>query len=272
MGGGILSRVDAPIGLPLDQELVAAYMEVIRRLPAGTLGPADLAIDELRLFGTWDLVSYYAPLEHVEREARLVLVATCPPMAQAAAAAMAARDALQAGLGYDQAWRRAAMAAAPSGTYRTNLAHMLDGLGIAAALGLPTLVPEFGTGTGRIHFTYCIRYPVLVNDRDYGGRRPQLLRYPGLRRFVDEVLAPELADLRETLVVPLGRVAGEAVATLVESGRLEVERCLLGLPNPSGANGHRADDYERTREELRSHVAVWFSRHPVPTATPAAAS
>lgn len=247
------------------------FTEVIRRLPPGPLAPADVAIDELRLFGTWDLAAYYAPLEHVERGARAVLVATCPPLAQAAAAHIAARHTLHAGLPVGEAYRRAATAAGPSGTYRTNLAHMLDGLGLADALGVQSLHAQLGTGSNLVQFTYCVRYPVIVNDRDYGGRRPQLLRYPPLRRFVHEVLGPELAGLPEAIVIPLGRVAGEAVASLIDAGRLDLARCLLGVPNPSGANGHREDDYERSRDELRLQLAAWFERHPADRAPTAEA-
>jgi hypothetical protein len=267
----MLWPMEEGVELPLGKATLARLAEVIRRLPPGSLAPADVTVDELRLFGTWDLNAYYAPLDHVEREARAVLVATCPPMAQALAAHAAARDALQAGLPRREAWRRAATAAGPSGTFRTNLAHMLDGLGLAEALGVPTLRNLFGTASSRIHFTYCVRYPVIVNDRDYGGRRPQLLRYRPLARFVDEVLAPELASLPEAIVIPLGRVAAEAVASLIETGHVELERCLLGLPNPSGANGHREDDYERGRDELKLQLAAWFERNPAHSARTAEA-
>ena len=250
------------IELPLAPSELARLTEAIRALPPGDLTPAHATSEEFRLFGTWDLAAYYAPLDYVEPGARVVVVATAPPLAYAITAHMAARDALWSGLRREEAWHRAAIAARPSGTFRTNLVNMLDGLGLADALGVASLRGELDGGSGRVHFTYCVRYPVLVNDLDYGGRRPRLLRYPPLRRFVDEVLAPELAQIPDAIVIPVGRVAGEAVATLIDDGRVELARCLLGVPNPSGANGHREDDYERSREELRLQLSAWFEAHP----------
>lgn len=250
------------IELPLGQLELARLTDAIRALPPGDLTPAHITTEQFRLFGTWDLATYYAPLDYVEPGARVILVATAPPLAYAVAAHMAARDGLSAGLAREEAWHRAALAARPSGTFRTNLVHMLDGLGLATALGVPTLRTELDGGSGRVHFTYCVRYPVLVNDLDYAGRRPRLLRYAPLRRFVDEVLASELAELPQAIVIPVGRVAGEAVASLIETGRIELARCLLGVPNPSGANGHREEDYERSREELMLQLAAWFEHHP----------
>jgi hypothetical protein len=253
--------VEGELQLPLDQEALGVFADAIRRLPPGDLSAENVTSDDLRLFGTWDLAAYYAPFDHLEINARVVLVATAPPLSQAITAHRAARDALWSGLRREEAWHRAALAARPSGTYRTNLVHMLDGLGLAEAFGVPTMRQELDGSSSRIHFTYCVRYPVLVNDLDYSGRRPKLLRYPPLRRFVDEVLARELAEIPDAIVIPVGRVAGEAVATLIEGGRVELARCLLGVPNPSGANGHREEDYERTRDELRLQLAAWFRDH-----------
>jgi hypothetical protein len=255
--------MEGELQLPLDREALERFVAAIRRFPPGELTAANVTSDDLRLFGTWDLAAYYAPFDHLEEDARVVLVATAPPLSQAITAHRAARDALWSGVRREEAWRRASLAARPRGTFRTNLVHMLDGLGLAEAMGVPTMRQELEGASSRIHFTYCVRYPVLVNDLDYSGRRPKLLRYPPLRRFVDEVLSRELAQIPDAIVIPVGRVAGEAVASLIDDGRVELARCLLGVPNPSGANGHREQDYERSRDELRLQLSAWFAQHAV---------
>lgn len=259
----MLAPVEEGITVPLPEAVVERVTSAIRRLPPGELRPEDVTTEDLYLFGTWDMACYYAPLDHIDPRARVVLVATCPPVTLAAAAHAVARDALWAGLPPAEAWRRAALAAAPSGGFETNLAHMLDGLGVAPGLGVSTVRTEIGVLGGLIHMTHCVRYPLLVNDRDYTGRRPRLLRAQALRPFLHDLLAPALEAMPEALIVPLGRVPGEAVAALVDAGRLDIERCIFGVPNPSGANGHREDDYERSRDELAEQVAAWFAAHPV---------
>ena len=258
----MLAPMEEVVALPLGDDVMRRVTGAIAGLPPGRLRPSDVTIPALELFGTWDTACYYAPLDHLELSARVVLVSVCPPLGLAVSAHEAARDAIQAGLSRVEAWRRAALAAGPSGTFRTNLTRMLDDLGVASGLGLDTVAEAMGAESGLVQMSYCVRYPLLVNDRDYTGRRPRLLGWPATRAFVEGLLAPDLESRPEALVIPLGRIAAEAVGTLIESGRVSVDRCLLGVPNPSGANGHREDDFERSRYELTMQVAAWFRGHP----------
>ncbi len=253
-------------GLP--RSLAPAAPEVledaVRRLPAGPLSPADYRVPEFEIFSDWDIACHYAPFDHVETSAAVAVVAINPGMAQAASAFASARDALLAGATWAEAQRVAKKAVAFTGPLLTNLVRMLDSIELPERLaeaGICSVSSSralFARERTELHATYCVRYPVAVDGRDYGGRRPVLLRSPLLRAFVYEVLEPELRMLPEAVVVPLGRIAGEAVAALVEAGSLPIERCLFGLPHPSGTNGHREEDFERAREELSYQLNAWF--------------
>lgn len=242
---------------------IDARAQLVAALPDRALGPPDVLTPELRIWGEWDIACHWAPFDHVPAHASMVLVGVNPGIDQALTAFTAARDALRAGAGWHAAQDAAKRSAAYTGPLRTNLLHMLDEIGLAQALGVTSAASVIGRPASPVHLTYAVRHPVSVLGRDYDGRRPQLLRYARLAAYVFEVLGPELEALPEAIVVPLGRIAGEAVAALVEAGRLDTEQCLLGMPHPSGANGHRESDFGRARLELRLQVEHWFARHPV---------
>jgi hypothetical protein len=250
--------------LPLPADRVAAYRGAIERLPPGRLLPADVLSEDLVIWSEWDIDCHYAPLDAVERDARIVLVAINPGLNQVLEAYAAARDRLWAGAGWEAASVSAKRAAAVIGPQATNLARMLDSLQIparlAAAGGRPATASRalLGDPSGTVHLTYCVRYPVRVQHRDYTGRRPVLLRAPRLREFAFELLAAELDAMPAALVIPLGRIAGDVLVALAAEGRLRLERCLFGLPHPSGANGHREGDFGRARARMEMQLDAWF--------------
>lgn len=240
-----------------------ALVAAIRRLPRGRLRPADYRVPAFEIFSEWDISCHFAPFDHVEREAAAVVVGVNPGAAQAVTAFEAARDALWTGSDWEAAQRVAKRSAAFTGPVRSNLARMLDAIGLPEWLsqsgsGATTAAELLAPGSGQLHVTYCVRYPVAVNGRDYTGRRPLLLRSPRLRAFVFGVLGPELASLPGTAVIPLGRMAADAITALVAEGYVDAGRCLIGLPHPSGANGHREEDFSRSREELAARLRAWL--------------
>ena len=78
-----------------------------------------------------------------------------------------------------------------------------------------------------------------------------------LRSFVRASLGPRVAMTAAALVVPLGKAAQDAVMLLTNDGMLDPERCLMGFPHPSGANGWRVRQYTARRETLHEEVARW---------------
>lgn len=83
-----------------------------------------------------------------------------------------------------------------------------------------------------------------------------------LRRYIRELLAPELAKLPDALVIPLGVSVDTAVALLVGDGKLDPARCLIGFPHPSGRNQAGAAHWEANRSKLERRVGAWFRAHP----------
>ena len=149
-------------------------------------------------------------------------------------------------------------AASFAGSMRTNLVTMLDALGLPEEIGTPT-TSLFGDRDDLLHSTSAIRYPVFVDGRNYTGHRPRPLDSNVLSAFVKEQLSVELASVETALVVPLGQAVEQCLDFLVRQEQLPRERCLFGFPHPSGANGHRAQQFNERRNALRRTLHGWFA-------------
>jgi hypothetical protein len=243
------------------ENLLARYATWIRELPDGRpLTAADLLTRQFLLHRDGALEIYYAPFDHVNTRARIVIVGITPGWAQMEIAYRTARHLLRDGLTLDEASRQAKQQASFAGQIRRNLVDMLNGLELPAALGIESSASLFDDRADLLHTSSAIRYPVFVNGQNYTGHTPPLLRTPLLCSYIDQVLGPELAQLPHALVVPCGGAVSAALGRLIRTGTLDARRCLLGFPHPSGANGHRLKHYDQARSTLRDQVAAWAAR------------
>jgi hypothetical protein len=212
------------------------YRDAILRadLDAYRAGGTDPA---LLLYQAGDLAIDYAPFDHIEANAELVIAGLTPGRTQAANAIQAMAAALRAGAAHDEALLRTKNSASFSGPIRRNLLALLDAIGVPALYGR-TCAAEFFEQGSRVHFTSVLRYPVYLRGRNYSGS-PDILRHPLLRNLINRYLAEEAELLLHALWVPLGGNAERALLYLAQEGRLDHARILAGLPHPSGANAER---------------------------------
>lgn len=180
----------------------------------------------------------YAPFDHIERSARLVIVGITPGMTQAVNALNALNDAKLAGKSIEEALRVAKMTASFSGAMRSNLVEMLDFIGVADLLKIQSTASLFEFGSTDMHFTSALRYPVFVAGKNYAGN-PSMLKTPSLRNMIDTHLVEEAKLLPNAIWLPLGPLAEEAVLHVAGKGLLERKNILVGMPHPSGANAER---------------------------------
>jgi hypothetical protein len=236
----------------------------LRRLPTRRpLTQADIIKPEYRLEHDGRLEVYYAPVDWVRATARLAIVGITPGKDTMLLAYQTTVNGLASG-GSASGVLNEVKAAAPFSGFRTQLVQWLEYLGIHRHLGLEG-AHELWTHEGQRYFhpTSAVRYPVFVAGVNYHGTSPGLTRHPILKRYIDDELAPELAEIPDALIVPLGLRVDEAISRLVEAGKLDPARCLVGFPHPSGSNGHKASQWAANKAELRRQVAAWFRTHPV---------
>ena len=240
-------------GSPVDESwCLSAQREAVT-----SLAQPDAQSPDLLLWQDSPLSVYYAPWDWVNTAAKVMLVGITPGQHQATEALREARRCLAGGSSNEEALRSADAVGSFSGPMRSNLVTMLDGIGMAEALGIVTTARLFTTHHHLAAHVSAIDYPVFVNGSNYGGASPPLVGQPVLRSLVRASLGARVAMVPGALVVPLGKAAQEAVGLLISVGVLDSQRCLAGFPHPSGANGWRVRQYAERREAMRGAVARW---------------
>ncbi len=200
---------------------------------------SPLHAPELLLDAAGTIKVVYAPFDHIERRAGLVVAGITPGMTQAVNALQAAFEASRRSLGIEDALTAAKLTASFSGgAIRNNLVAMLDAIGVARHFGVHSTSEMFRPGSTAVHFTSALRYPVFVDGKNYNGV-PDMLTTPVLRKQIDTHLAEEAAALPDAIWLPLGPKAEAAVSYLAGCGLLDKRRILTGMPHPSGANAER---------------------------------
>lgn len=184
------------------------------------------------------LETVYAPFDHINSRARIVIVGITPGHQQMANALRECWRQLQVGASYAQALEAAKVHASFSGAMRTNLVAMLDDIGVARLFGLNSTAALWGDKSDLVHFTSALRYPVFLDGRNYSGT-PAMLRVHFLRKQLETWLGEEMRRLPHALYVPLGPKVGEALAELAPNVGIRDEQILTGLPHPSGASAER---------------------------------
>jgi len=218
------------------------FLPVLKALSEPTLRHEIENACELRIashdHGGKRLDIAYAPFDHINPKAQLVIVGITPGRQQMANALIECRQQLRSGATREKALATAKVHASFSGPMRGNLVSMLDDIGVTRLLGLSTTAALWDDRSNLVHFTSALRYPVFVDGKNYSGS-PSMLRVPFLRDRLETWLGEEMRRLPHALFVPLGPKVGEALAYLAPRIGIGQEQVLTGLPHPSGASGER---------------------------------
>ncbi|GLS46938.1 uracil-DNA glycosylase family protein [Methylobacterium brachythecii] len=197
----------------------------------------------------------YAPFDHVNLNADVVIVGLTPGRQQMRNALVAARRSLLNGRTEAQAAEDAKVFASFSGPMRSNLVAMLDSIGLNRTLDITTAGSLWAGDAYRVHFTSILRYPVFMDGTNYTGA-PSPTAIPLLRTQLMKWFADEMKALPNAVFVPLGPVAGEAVDLVAAQVELDRRQVLSGLPHPSGANAERIAFFlgRKPRDQLSDKV------------------
>lgn len=243
----------------MNNGLFHRFSALIREIPAAELvreiaQPQRLLL-ESRIVNGKKLEVAYAPFDHVNEMARIVVVGITPGRQQMAGALMEARCQLQAGKSERQAIKSAKIVASFSGPMRSNLVAMLDAVGVNRFLRISSSGSLWHADAQQMHCTSALRYPVFVDGRNFSGS-PSMTATPLLRTQLLNWFAEEMARLPHALFVPLGPKAAEAVQDAARAAGVGADRVLSGLPHPSGANAERIAFFlgRKARERLSDRV------------------
>lgn len=216
---------------------------------------ADLPI-ELRIYHDPKVEVWFSPILSEQKSPRLWILGITPGWAQTRIAYEEAARALSEGLSPGDAVARPKPSVAFAGAMRNNLITMLDDLGLAKLLGTSTSRNLFGTEL--LKTGSALRFPVFKNDSNYNGHSPKPLSHPVFREMLDQLLAEEIKNTGNCLILPLGRAVEKMLGYAVTNNLLSTNRILSGFPHPSGANGHRQRQYSEGKAKLKSQIEKWF--------------
>lgn len=220
----------------------------------------------------------YAPFDHINHDAKLVILGITPGEQQADAAILEAGRALRSSECDAVALSRAKAHASFAGPMRTNLVAMLDAIGLNRAFGIASCASLWDENVDLVQFASALRYPVFKDGKNYTGSSPKMTSSTLLRQQLLSYTAPELVSIPNALVLPLGPSVIEACRYLVQENRLNPLRIIEGVPHPSGANGERIsfflgrkernalskktdpDKIEAGREAARQTIAKWRAK------------
>lgn len=198
----------------------------------------DIFDPRLRITSERNLETFYAPFEHVNSAARVTIIGLTPGQTQARIALNETGLGLKGGLPWHAAIERAKYLASFGGPMRTNLTKMLDHIGLNKWLGIDTSLLLFTRDRSIAHHTSILRFPVFKDRENYSGQ-PAINRVAFLEEQVGRWFATELKLLSNSVFVPLGAQVQEVFARLALDQGIPSNRCLIGIPHPSGANAER---------------------------------
>lgn len=216
------------------QDLFKAYTPRIKKLPVNrALTKRDLLVNHFRLYSKGSLEVYYAPMGHVRRKAKIIIIGVTPGWTQMELSYQLARLMVDHSKTQRLILSKIKKQIAFAGTMRINLIKMLDELKLPNCLGIKSSEALFEEKNGLVHSTSALRYPMFYRGKNYTGHSPKMLSIEIQRSMVENLLCKELSQVPKGLIVPLGKASTMAVEHLVECGVVDKQRCLFGFPHPS---------------------------------------
>lgn len=218
---------------------------------------ADLLKKEYFIASEKNLDVYFAPFDHINTKASIVIVGITPGWSQMEKAFRTVITELHDGSSYELASRKVKSEASFAGSMRTNLTKMLDELKLHEKLRLHSTAALFDVNIDLLHSTSALRYPVFNSGKNYTGTTPVPLKSKLLWRQIKTHFIPEISDFTNALIIPLGKSVNDIFLALQSSNRLNGNIILSGFPHPSGANGHRAKEFELNKYQMAEKIYQW---------------
>lgn len=237
----------------MENRLFEKFAPVIRSLSIAELAGAPSLFEKLLLAQERNLEVCYAPFEHVNPAARVVIVGITPGKTQMLNAVKEARRQLDMGATAFEVLKAAKQTGAFSGTMRPNLVGLLDSIGLNRWLGIASCNALFGSANHLVQTASVLRNPVFVRGENYNGM-PNMTKHPLLQKQLMSQFGDDIKAWPQAVFVPLGDKVAEALEYLAGCGLLDRNRILDGLPHPSGANAERIAYFlgKKNRDALSS--------------------
>jgi hypothetical protein len=202
----------------------------------------------------------YVPFDHVNIEAKLVIVGITPGPIQRNEACEEAGRLLRQGLPDDEVLRRVKKLAAFGGPImRPNLERMIDALGIMALVGGGRAAELWEGRSHLLHATSVVPHAAFDKGKPFAGSFEEVQRVEVLRRSFERDFLPTLRHLRrDAYFIGLGPTPAAALSFAADKGLIDRSSILGWLAHPSRTGGSQVSVYlgEKKVEDLKKRDPV----------------
>lgn len=233
------------------------YCEDIKNL--NSFEKKDILCKTFELYNNNNMSIYYAPHnEIINDKARVFIVGITPGWTQTCIAYKTAHDGLINGLDDEIIKKECKKNSRFAGSMRKNLVDMLDELNLNEKLNITSSMELFDSKDELLHTTSMLPYPVFIKNKNYTGSNPKVLDNKILKEYIEDYFYKEVAKLPDALIIPLGKAVEEVLEVMIDKKLIRREQCLLGFPHPSGANGHRKEQFKKNKDNLINVIDDYF--------------
>ncbi|MCM3574005.1 MULTISPECIES: uracil-DNA glycosylase family protein [Mesobacillus] len=238
------------------------YIDKIADLPLKeSYSRGEILTSDFLMAGKNNIEIYYCTHnEYINKKAMVFIVGITPGFQQMNKSIAVARQCLQDNISFDDIPYICKREARFFGILRKNITQMLDELGLNICLELESCEQLFGDKDSLLHTTSLIPYAVFVDGKNYTGHSPKILKSDLLTSYLAKYFEPQAAELRDSLIIPLGKGVEEVLSQYIREGKFRKENILLGFPHPSGANGHRLQQFEKNKETMKNTINDFFKK------------
>ncbi|MGG3916009.1 hypothetical protein [Rossellomorea vietnamensis] len=207
-----------------------------------------------------NLEIYYAPFEHLNEKAKVVIVGITPGLHQMKKSFETVWNLREENLTDEDVLHEVKKNSSFEGPMRKNLINMLDELNLPNHLGISSTSELFGSSSHLVQTSSVLPYPVFYNGKNYSGSTPNIVKTDILREYILDSFPKEMEHMNNPLIVPLGVNVSKALSFLAEQGLIDSTSILNGFPHPSGGNGHRHRQFAENKEGMMKRIESYFKR------------
>lgn len=233
----------------MERNMFSRFACDLKRL--GTEGVGD-PVFSLGNEGKYDLT--YIPFEHVNRDAKLVIVGITPGNTQLELAYRKAQDLLYVGRAEREILVEVKKAGAFGGkSMKPNLLKMLRHFHFEQLLGISDVETLWGSDADLLHSTSVVPHAAFKDGERFNGGFDEIMAVAPLKICFLDCFVPSVSEMNHNaLFVALGPCPQAALEWCVKEGSLRREQVLGSFCHPSSAGGSTTRYYLRevSKEEL----------------------
>ncbi|WP_053366425.1 hypothetical protein [Bacillus sp. FJAT-27245] len=201
---------------------------------------------------------FYSPFEYINTDAKILIAGITPGMHQMRVAYQTVHDFRGKDAPDEEILHEVKKRSSFEGQMRKNLVAMLDELGLANHLRIPTTMDLFGKSNYLVQTASILPHAVFFDGKNYNGSRPDPWKTDLLRLQIETYFAKDHSVLNAPLIIPLGVNVRRVIEELGNSGRMDTRYLVSGFPHPSGSNGHRHKQFAENKEKMRQEIGLFF--------------